>query len=354
MADAAYWFEDDSNHWVTSDYYAKELPKWVADVNAAGPNAKSIGAAWLPVDAKPESKPFCSMVAGVNGTRYCGSLAASPWGNEMIEDLAEQALTGENMGKHDGTDVLAVSFSSNDYVGHAMGPDSPDVRDISIRTDRLLGKLLDAAEKQAGKDNIIFVLTADHGVAPVPEVNTERKMPAGRLNSATIANAIQTTLEAKFGAGKWMDGAAGASPYFNRELIRKYKLSEAEVENAAADAVRALPHIYRVYTADQIQNGRVQPDMVSTSMVNAYFRGRSGDLMILQDDYYLFDGTGTSHGTPYNYDTHVPVIFMGAGIKSGHYYQRISPNDIAPTLAAIAGVQEPSGSVGRVLQEMWR
>jgi hypothetical protein len=355
MADAAYWFEDKSNHWVTSDYYRQDLPQWVREVNDSKPYMRSVGANWMALNAKPGDKPLCTMVKGVEGTRFCGSLEATPWGNEMIEELAEKALTAEAMGKHDATDVLTVSFSSNDYVGHAVGPDAPEVRDISIRTDRLLGKLLDAVDKQVGLANVVFVLTADHGVAPVPEVNQARRMPGGRLSDAKMAAALQQALETRYGAGKWLANNSAATPYFSRELMQKYKVTAAEVENTAAEAARALPHIFRVYTAEQLQAGQVPSDMVGTAAVNAYYRGRSADLLILQEGFYLNGGTsGTSHGTPFNYDSHVPVIFMGAGIKAGHYYQRIAPNDIAPTLAAIAGVQEPSGSVGRVLYEMWQ
>lgn len=354
MADAAYWFETDSKHWVTSDYYRKELPKWVQDINEAQPHLKSIGAEWLPLNAKPGDKPFCTMVAGVDGTRYCGSLEASPWGNEMIETMAEKALVAEEMGKHEGTDILAVSYSANDYVGHARGPDSPEARDISLRTDLLIGQLLELADMEIGRDNYLVVLTADHGVSPVPEVNTARKMPGGRMSPDELSGAIQKALETRYGAGKWVTDLSGSNTYLNLDLVARYKLNLADVEQTAAGAVRAIPHMYRVYTGEQVQSGRVQADTISTAVTNSYFAGRSGNLIALPESYYLYYATGTSHGTPFNYDTHVPVIFMGAGLKKGHYYERIMPNDIAPTLAAIVGVQEPSGSVGRVLQEMWR
>jgi hypothetical protein len=328
------------------------LPKWVEDVNAADPAARARGASWFAVGAKPGDKPLCSMVKG-GEIRACGSLEASPWGNELIEELAEKAVAGEQLGKHDGADLLTVSFSSNDYVGHAVGPDDPEVRDISIRTDRLLGKLLDAVDRQVGLSNVVFVMTADHGVAPVPEVNQARRMPGGRLRAPDLAAAMQQALEKKYGAGKWVAGGTGSAPYFNRDLIAQYKLTEAEVQQTAADAVRALPHVFRVYTADQLQSGRMQDDYVGTLVRNGYYRQRSPDLMVIPEEFYQFGATGTTHGTPFRYDTHVPVIFMGPGIKAGHYYERITVNDIAPTLAAIAGVQEPSGSVGRVLQEMW-
>lgn len=352
-ADAAYWFDSDTDRWVTSSYYEETLPTWVAELNASKPSARASGAVWMPLHAKPGDKPFCTMVRGQQ-VRYCGSLEATPWGNEMIEEFAEHALASEKMGRHDGTDVLTVSFSSNDYVGHAVGPDAPEVRDISIRTDLLLGKLLDAIDKQVGLGNVMFVLSADHGVSPVPEVNQERHMPGGRINSAALTGAMQKALEEKYGSGNWVVGIVGEMPYLNHALVEKYKLNEADVEETAAAAVRDLPHIFRVYTATEVRLGEVSRDMVGTAVSYGFYGKRSGDLYVIQEPYYLYGATGTSHGTPFDYDSHVPVIFMGSGIKPGHYYEKVAVNDIAPTLAAIAGVEEPSGSIGRVLQEMWQ
>jgi hypothetical protein len=356
MADGAYWFDNKSDHWVTSSYYKEKLPDWVEKINAGKPSGASEHGVWYPVNAKPggAAKPFCNMEAASGDVPKCRSLEASPWGNEMIESFAEQALVNEKLGTHSGTDVLAVSFSSNDYVGHAMGPDSPEVRDISIRTDRLLGKLFDFVDKNVGMANVLFVMTADHGVAPVPEVNQARHMIGGRNSEPELMKAMSDALVAKYGAGKWIVGTAGPIPYLNRELIAQKKLDEAEVELTAANAAQKMPHIFRVYTRQQLLTGQVLDDYVSTAVRNGFYRERSGDIIVIPEAFYLYETTGTSHGTPFNYDTHVPVIFMGAGLKAGHYYEKIAVNDIAPTLCAIAGVQEPSGSIGRVLQEMWQ
>lgn len=202
MADAAYWFDNKSNHFVTSTYYMKDLPAWVEKINQDQPIAKYLGAKWMPVDAKPGDKPFCSLTAG-SGIRYCGALEQTPFSNELLEDFAEKAIENEKLGMRESTDVLALSFSANDYVGHALGPDAPEVRDISIRTDQLLGKLLDFIDSKIGAGNTLVVFTADHGVAPVPEVNQARKMPGGRLDEATISAAIGDALSAKFGKGSW-------------------------------------------------------------------------------------------------------------------------------------------------------
>ncbi len=351
MADGAYWFDNKSAQWVTSTYYAKELPPWVMKANAAQPDAPSRNAVWTSLEG---GKPLCTMAEATPSLPKCRSLEASPWGNEMIEDFAEQALLGEKLGKHGGTDVLAVSFSSNDYVGHAMGPDSPEVRDISIRTDRLLGKLLDAVDKSVGLANVLFVMTADHGVAPIPEVNQARQMTGGRMAPNAISKAVNDALGAKYGPSRWVESAVASSVYLNWELIDFKKLDIAEVQRVAAQAVAKVPHVFRVYTADQLQNGRVSTEAVDAAVRNGFYFPRAADITIVQDPYYLFDATGTTHSTPFGYDTHVPVIFMGAGIKAGRYFEKITVNDIAPTLSAIVGVNEPSGAMGRILREMWQ
>jgi predicted AlkP superfamily pyrophosphatase or phosphodiesterase len=354
MADAAYWYDNDSNNWVTSTYYRADLPEWVQKVNSEHPAQRYIGARWLPFDAKNDSAPpFCTMVAGTD-VRFCGSLEATPWGNDMIEELAERAVTGENLGHHAGVDFLAVSFSSNDYVGHAVGPDDPAVRDISIRTDMLLGKLFDFVERQAGAGNTLIVLSADHGVAPVPEVNRARHMPGGRLTRDAVSGRITDALTKRFGPGAWLvPGSPANMPYLNLKLVSTLKLNLAEVERVAAAAAAGVDHIARVYTAQDLASGAVQQDAISRAFTLGFYGPRSGDLFILQEPYYLFDASGTSHGVPYAYDNHVPVLFWGPGIKPGTYLGRIAVNDIAPTLAALLGTTEPSGSIGRVLSEMF-
>ena len=352
MGDGAYWYDDHSNAWVTSSYYRNELPDWARKLNQEQPAARYAGAKWLPFDAKGDSaKPFCSATKDT-GVRFCGSIDATPWGNELIEEFAERALEGENLGHHGSPDVLAVSFSSNDYVGHAVGPDDPAVRDISIRTDRLLGKLLDAIDRRVGAGNTLVILTADHGVAPVPEVNQARKMPGGRLIGGEFTAKITDALTKRFGAGKWLLTASPATLYLNLDLIRAQKLDAGEVQRVAAEAASEQQHVARVYTRSQLVDGAVQHDEISRAFSLGFFGPRSGDLFVLQEPYYLFEATGTSHGTPYDYDNHVPVIFLGPGIKPGKYSTRIAVNDIAPTLAEILNVEQPSGSIGRILSEI--
>jgi len=353
MADAAYWYDNDTNHWVTSTYYRHELPEWVATVNEQHAYRNFIGAEWRPVDEPSGSgEPFCTTVNGT-AARFCGAIEATPWGNEMIEEFAERAIDGENLGRHRGVDVLTVSFSSNDYIGHQIGPDDPAIRDISIRTDRLLGKLLAYADKIVGEGNTLVVLTADHGVAPLPELNESRKMPGGRLVEYRLTKRIADALVKKFGPGDWLlPGAPAMMPYLNLNLIRKRGLDPVQFERAAAEAAASEDHIARVYTRHDLMSGNVQKDPIGQALSFGFYGPRSGDLVILAEPYYVIDATGTGHGTPYGYDTHVPVIFLGAEIKAGEYRGKIAVNDIAPTLSALLDVEAPSGSIGRVLSEM--
>jgi arylsulfatase A-like enzyme len=272
-----------------------------------------------------------------------------------VESFAEAALLQERLGLHDAPDLLAVSFSSNDYVGHEYGPDSPEAHEITLRTDVLLDKLFQAAAKQVGADNLLVCLTADHGAAPVPEVNVARKMPGGRINVIALREAVQQALAKKFGAGQWVAGGWEMSVYLNEELIAKKKLDPAAVEREAARTISAIPHIFRVYTRQDLLRGQALPDEITRRVVNGYSVSRGPDLEYIAEPYWIFrDKTGTNHSTPFSYDAHVPMIFMGAAIKAGHYDFPVTVNDIAPTLANLMEVETPSGSVGRVLSEIFQ
>jgi hypothetical protein len=350
MADAAYWFDGGSGNFVSSGYYFAELPGWVRHFNSSRLADSFTGKEWCPLDS-PSGKLFLRM-ASKPGPAYFNSLERSPYGNELVEAFAEQAVKSEGLGRGAAIDLLSVSFSSNDYVGHALGPDSPQVRDISIRTDRLLGKFFHFIDGEIGMQNVLVVFTADHGVAPMPEVMQQRKMPGGRIPEGVVLDAVLKTLTELYGEGQWVVGKSGPAPYLNYDLIRQKKLNGAAVRNAAAEAVRSLPHIFRVYTRDQLAMGQVLNDLVDRRVSNGFNAERAADLFIVAEPYWLFEKSGTSHGTPFNYDSHVPVIFMGAGVKAGSYPERVVVNDIAPTLATMLEVEVPSGSTGRVLAEM--
>ncbi len=348
-ADGAYWFDGNSGNWVSSSWYFADLPAWVKDVNTKRPADQYLNSEWKSTDSK---LLFKTMPATADAKFYNG-LEATPYGNDLIEAFAERAIEAEQLGKHPDTDLLTVSFSANDYVGHAVGPDDPQVKDISLRTDLLLEKFLKYVDAKVGLNNVLIVLTADHGVAPLPEVNKARKMPGGRFSQAELFKTIEGALTAKYGEGKWIVGSSGPVPYFNRELAKQKNVAEADIEKTAAEAVRALPNMFRVFTREDIMTNQMIADRFSQRVRNGFYPPRAGDLIVIPDAYWIYEARGASHGTAFNYDTHVPVIFMGPSIMPGRYDGQVAVNDIAPTLAAILEIEIPSGAIGRVLSEMF-
>jgi hypothetical protein len=347
-ANAAYWFEHESGQFVSSTYYMTDLPAWVRAFNKSDVANRYTAAKWMPFGAGPGAQPF-RMLPAVLGKPYYEAMIGTPYGNEMLEEFAEQALKEEHLGRHSGTDVLTVSFSSNDVLGHQVGPDAPEVRDMCIQTDRVLGQLLRAIEAEAGAGNYVVVLTSDHGVAPKPEELIKRGMPAGRFSSDEVHRTIETALSEKYGPAKWVLGNADLSPYFDHELLRAKHIQLADAEETAAEAARKLPYVFRVYTGTRLEHEDLTGDPIGNLVQRGFYRERAGDLFIIQKPYWIASKDGTTHGTPFSYDTHVPVMFYGRAIRAGRYDENIRVADIAPTLAALLGVNEPSGSVGRVL-----
>ncbi|HLX46185.1 MAG TPA: alkaline phosphatase family protein [Bryobacteraceae bacterium] len=339
MADGAFWFDGKTGNFVSSTYYFPDLPGWVKDFDQSRPADKYAGKEWM-----GHKMP-------APGVKLYDGIEATPFGNELIEQFALRALAAEKLGANGKIDVLVVSYSANDYVGHRVGPDSPEVRDMAIRVDKLIGDLLRAAEAQVGAGQVIAVMTADHGVAPVPEENEKRKMPGGRLDPEMQRDAIEKSLSAKFGGGKWVEDMS-EGVFLNLQTLKSHNLETADVERVAAEAVRALPHVFRVYTRSQLLNGWVASDPVDIRVRNGFNAARSGNLVVIPDPYWMASKTGTTHGTPFDYDAHVPILFLGGAVRPGRYNRNVMVNDIAPTLATILDVETPSGSVGRVLDEM--
>jgi hypothetical protein len=352
MADGAYWFDTQTGSFVSSTFYFDALPQWVVEFNASHPADRYLGAEWKPLVPNPDFPAFSKIFNGPAGPKFYGSLDSSPYGNELVEAFAERAIAGEQLGTHGVTDLLTVSFSANDYVGHAAGPDAPEVRDMAIRVDRLIGKLLDYANQKVGAGNVLVFFTADHGVAPMPELMAKYKMPNGRYSGRPLRDAVQRALADKYGEAKWVLSESSGNITLNREPIVEKKLNEAEVERTAAAAVERLPHIYRVYTREQLLAGIPASDPVSRCVVNGFYPSRSADVIAVGDAFAPESSGGTSHGSPWGYDLHVPLIFLGPGIKPGRYDEAATPYDIASTLATMLNVETPSGSIGRVLTEV--
>jgi predicted AlkP superfamily pyrophosphatase or phosphodiesterase len=352
MADAAYWVDGTTGSAISSTWYMQQLPDWMVRFNDQKIALKNVGASWYALGQSEGSKPLMTMPKKVDKT-YFSQWEETPWANDMLEQLAETIITNEQLGKHDATDILTISFSANDHLGHAVGPDDPAVEDMSVRTDQTIGRLIDFAVKQAGGEkNVLVTLTADHGVSPVPEINVDRKMPGGRLDKNEYINTVKNALQKKFGEGNWVIATQESGFYLNDDLIAAKKLKHSAVEDEVAATVMALPYVARVYTRTQLLKHEAAASPIDEYMIRGFFAERGPDVMVALKPYYLFGKSGTSHGSPYDYDSHVPLIFWGAGIPHGVYTQQVGISDVAPTLAAVLHIETPSGTVGHVLKEV--
>jgi predicted AlkP superfamily pyrophosphatase or phosphodiesterase len=347
-ADAAYWFDVKAGSFVTSTYYANQPPDWVAAFNRKRAADAWAGETWA---ATFDPAAVLRQLPTEVGRDLYDAVWATPFGNELLLQFAFETLRAERLGQRGVPDLLAVSFSSNDSVGHAHGPGSPHVRDIALRTDQAIGRLLDRVDELVGLQHTVIALTSDHGVAPLPETLSEMSLPGGRLVNKELFAPIEQTLVARFGPGKWVQGNAGSSPYLDYSLIAQAKLDPEEVRKVAAAAATTVPHVARVYTRDQLLRGEVQSDRVGQRVLRGFNAQRSGDLEIILEPFWIRQATGTSHGSPYNYDAHIPLVLRGPRIKAGSYADHVALNDLAPTLAALLDVEPPSGSSGRVLRE---
>ncbi|HEY2941083.1 MAG TPA: alkaline phosphatase family protein, partial [Vicinamibacteria bacterium] len=230
MADLALWYDAQTGRFVSSTFYGPALPDWVARFDDERKADAYRGVSWKGGELPKEAGPA-----------LYGAVYGSPFGNDLLEALAERAVEAERLGQRGETDLLTLSFSSNDAVGHDKGPDSPEVRDISVRTDAALGRLFSYLDTRIGMRNVLVTLTADHGVAPVPEVAAARRMPGGRMPAGSVRDAVQAALVQRFGEGQWVVSPSDHSIYIDRKLVAAKKLDLDQVQDVAKEAVQALP-----------------------------------------------------------------------------------------------------------------
>jgi predicted AlkP superfamily pyrophosphatase or phosphodiesterase len=333
--DAAFWFDAKSGVFVSSTYYFPALPAWVDKFNR---------------DQRPDR--YLPVVGDDSPAQHSyDKFEATPFANDHLVDFARAAIENEKLGADDTTDLLTISFSANDLIGHAYGPYSKEVAEVTVHTDKVLANLFNYLDQKVGADRVLIALTADHGVAPVPEEVRALGL-GGRLDAKAVTESIETALDRKFENEKWIVSAVNSNVYFDESMIERRKLSREEVETVACQAVLKIAGIGGCFTRTQIISGALPQTAVARSVTNGFNPQRNGNIVIVPQPFYIFgEGSGTTHGTPYSYDTHVPLIFYGAGILPGVYYSACSPADIAPTLSALLKIEIPSNSIGRILSE---
>lgn len=367
----AYWFNGLSGDFMTSDYYFKELPAWVKKFNATAKADNYFGAKWerllpaaayqramaahIPEQQRVVGEDFPYTINGGEekpGPKFYAAFEATPFAAQYLADFAKAAIDGEALGADAHTDLLAVSFSSPDLTGHYYGPDSQEIEDTYLRLDRTLADLLQFIDRRVGLQNTIIAMTADHGVAPIPKLMESRGFDAQTIERKKIDDAVNQALKARFGGDRWLMGFVNEQLFLNRKQMAELKADPAEVERVAADAALTINGIANAFTRTQIIEGRMPAGALARRVMNGYQRARGGDVWIITKPlWFIAEGVATTHGSPYHYDTHVPVILFGAGVKAGRYAAESTPSDIAPTIAALLGIEAPSNSVGRVLVE---
>ncbi len=368
-ANAAYWFDSASGAWMSSDYYMKKLPSWVNDFNQQGLARRYLAQSWQPLlplahytesladdnvfeapfkgEAKPVFPHHLAKLAENNDT--FGLLKSTPFGNSLTNAFAMKAIQAENLGKNAVTDMLTISFSATDYVGHQFAPQSIEVEDTYLRLDQELARLLSFLDSWLGKEQVLLFLTADHGVIENPSYLASLKIPAGNINESQITQAIQQFLHDKFAADLLLS-YSNQQVFLDIAKLNTLKLSRTEVEKAVADFLLEQQGVASAITRTALQQGSDEKGLQRNTRLGHHLQ-RSGDVMVNYAPGWIDSTkkTGTTHGSPYNYDTHVPLFWYGWKVTQGQSFQAVEITDIATTLALLLDIEAPNGSFGQFM-----
>ncbi len=364
-ANAAYWFDTKTGKWITSTYYMAELPKWAAEFNDRKRAEELIAHKWttlLPMDQYTESEadnqPYENPILGETTTTFphtvksITALPTSPFGNTITKEFALSLIQNENLGKGTATDFLTLSFSSPDYVGHSFGTFSVEMEDVYLRLDKDIEDILNALDLQLGAGNYTVFLTADHGAADIPAYLKKNKIPAGLFIGTELKKQFDETIAKEFGPEKWVLAEDNYQIYLNHDLLKAKNMTVSDFFKRLKPLVIKMEGVYQLVDLNDKMT-YLMPDATADLIENVNNPKRSGDIMVLLEPAW-FSGyaKGTTHGTGWAYDTHVPLIFYGAGITKGITFEKTAITDIAPTIAALLAIQEPNGCVGRVIQQV--
>ena len=377
----AYWFHEGVGGLTSSTYYGTALPQWVQNFNARRVPDSYFNKTWtkaLPeeayalsrrddfpaeTDVKGLGRTFPHTLTDESGkptTPYYEAFTATPFATDYQLEVARTAIENEALGADEYTDLLGISITATDIAGHAYGPDSQEVQDMIVRLDYQLAGFFQYLDRRFKRGEVVLALTADHGACPLPEYLQSLGIEAGRIKSKAIGDAVEAALGARFGApngdSKWVLAVEDPGVYLNRALIAERKLDAALVQRVAGEAVLTVPGISAFYTRDGFLN-RQATDRYAQMYERAFHPERSGDVLFQSKPFY-FNGSygnrevGSTHGSPYDYDTHVPLLFWGAGVKPGRHDQPVTIADLAPTFCNLLAISAPAGNEGRDLGEV--
>lgn len=369
-ANGAYWYDSKDGNFISSTFYGNELPAWVQSYNARKRSDQFLSQTWQPllplseytesttddqsyeVSLPGESKAVFphSFAVQAGGSKY-EVLRATPYGDELTKEFALAAIRGEKLGQRDVTDMLCVSFSSPDYVGHAFGTHAVETEDEYLRLDRQLADLLTQLDATVGSGQWVAFLSADHGAADVPAFSQQYRIPAGVKSYGEVGEAVKSALEKAYGPGQWMLSYLNQEIYLNHALLAEKKIAMQEVYELLRSVLLKQRGIVNLVNLHNL-SAEALPEQLTSLFRNVYYPNRSGDFYVLQQAGWFEGRTkGTTHGTTYAYDTHVPFLLYGWGVKPGQTLRRTHICDIAPTITALLGILEPSGCVGNPVEE---
>lgn len=371
----SFWYDKASGRFVSSTYYYDELPEWAAEWNAAAPAERYADWRWellnersTYVTAEQDDRPyelgegslgrtFPHRIGGEAPERY-STLRYSPAGDRMTLDFVKALIDSERVGTGEATDVLAVSFSVTDYIGHAFGPDSLEAEDNLFRLDRTIADLLALIDRRISLEHTLVVLTSDHGVDRIPEARKAKGIDAGRHRPDEFVPLANTHLKEAFGTDADLVTAFYTPGlYLDRRRVHELDLDIATVQRSLAAFMGSVPGFVHAFAAADIVEGRLPDTEVAQRVAASFYPVRSGDVMLVQSPFWYLSrdpySDAATHGSPYSYDTHVPIMIAGPGIKRGTIMRPVAPRDIAPTISTYLDTALPSGSVGNVLYEVF-
>ncbi|MBV6484472.1 MAG: Alkaline phosphatase PhoV [Flavobacteriales bacterium] len=372
-ADAAYWFEGkNTGKWISSSYYLNQLPKWVQEVNKKNSANTYLSKPWntlLPIAEYSESiadnNPYEGVFKGEKTPTFPHNLPAlrdsndnysliknTPFGNDITTEMALAAIVGENLGDDLFTDFLAVSYSSPDYIGHQFGPMSVEVQDNYLRLDQDIAQLLTYLESKFGKDEVLIFITADHGAVDVPQFLIDNHIPAGYFDKKKMVADLKTFCLTKWNADL-IENISNGNVFLNHEIIAKNNLNTTQIEQNLANYLLTFEGVSQTFTATTLKT-TVITENIAANIQRGFNQVRSGDVVYVLASGWINAGysTGTTHGSPYHYDTHVPLIWYGNQIPAGETTKKVVIPDIAATLAVLLNINAPSACTGNPIKDL--
>ncbi len=374
-ANAAYWYDVETGDFISSSYYMDKLPSWASEYNKKREAHRYLQSTWttkLPIgeytasrvddyaeegrllDEKTPTFPHNFGKLKIDKKKKYGIIRYSPFINTMTTDFVIEALENEKLGKGNHTDFLAISYSATDYVGHHFGPNSVELEDTYLRLDDEISRLLITLDEKIGKGNYTLFLTSDHAAVDIPEYLVEKKMNAGNFDSRVLISNLNKFLSQSYGEGEYVEYCMNLQLYFDWNLVNSKKINTQDFFQKCYQFILSQPGILQVYSANSLINGAFDEGGLKGSLIRGFNHKRSGEIMLVLKPNWFNDiwDNPADHGSGYTYDTHVPIIFYGWGIKQGSTVKYHSITDIAPTISTLLNIKFPNGATGQPIVEI--